>query len=118
MRRLVNKAFLPGTILGFQPRIEQIVTRCSTASRQRTVDIVTEFAMPLPARVIMAMLGVPEDRLDDVKGWSDDIVLFIGTARRRRTSTRAPSGAKAMAGCSAARSRSAAPIPAPTCSAG
>ena len=45
------------------------------------VDLVRAFTMPLPARVIMGILGVPESRLDDIKSWSDDISLFIFSAR-------------------------------------
>jgi cytochrome P450 len=82
LRGLVSKAFLPGTILSFKSKIEAIVDRLldNLATNSET-DLVAEFTMPLPALVIMAMMGVPQDRLHDVKGWSDDIMLFIGTAR-------------------------------------
>lgn len=82
LRGLVAKAFLPGTITGFRPHIERIVERLlDRLSERDEADLVAEVTMPLPALVIMAMMGVPEARLHDVKSWSDDIMLFIGTAR-------------------------------------
>ena len=82
VRTLVNKAFLPGTIIGFKPLIERIVARqLDRLAEKADADLVADFTMPLPALVIMAMMGVSEDRLYDVKSWSDDIMLFIGTAR-------------------------------------
>jgi cytochrome P450 len=53
--------------------------------------------MPLPALVIMAMMGVPQDRLYDVKAWSDDIMLFHRHGAGDRTSMRVRSEAVAMA---------------------
>jgi cytochrome P450 len=99
LRVLVNKAFLPGTILGFKPRIEAIIDRLlNDLAKKSETDLVVDFTMPLPALVIMAMMGVPEDRLYQVKAWSDDIMLFIGTARATQDKyTRARRGAVEMA---------------------
>lgn len=82
LRTLVNKAFLPGTINGFRPQIERITARLLDCLQSDTeVDLVAEFTMQLPALVIMGMLGVPEDRLHHIKAWSDDIMLFVGSAQ-------------------------------------
>jgi cytochrome P450 len=99
VRGLVSKAFLPGTILGFKPQIEAIIDRLLTdLAGKSEADLVADFTMPLPALVIMAMMGVPQDRLYDVKAWSDDIMLFIGTARATPDKyARAQRGAVAMA---------------------
>ena len=51
------------------------------ARRGETVDDIADFAYPLPASVIMDLLGVPRADLERVKVWSDDIALFIGTAQ-------------------------------------
>src|ERR1700741_3982906 len=62
------------------------------------VDYIADFAYPLPASVIMDMLGVPRADLQRVKVWSDDIALFIGPAQvAGNKSLRAEAGAKAMA---------------------
>jgi len=49
--------------------------------KRREIDFVADFAGPLPALVIMAMLGVPKEELAKVKRMSDDIALFIGSSR-------------------------------------
>jgi cytochrome P450 len=99
LRGLVNKAFLPGTILGFRPQIEAIIDQLlKELARKSEADLVADFTMPLPALVIMTMMGVPADRLYDVKAWSDDIMLFIGTARATQDKyARAQRGAVRMA---------------------
>ena len=45
------------------------------------IDLIREFALQLPAFVIMDMLDVPRDMLDEFKEWSDDMAVFIGGAR-------------------------------------
>lgn len=49
--------------------------------RNETVDFVREFSIQLPGMVVMDFFGVPRERLFEVKGWSDDMMLFIGSAR-------------------------------------
>ncbi len=47
-RSLVNKAFLPGTILGFKPLIERIVARqLDKLAEKEEADLVADFTMPL-----------------------------------------------------------------------
>src|SRR6185369_5888818 len=48
---------------------------------RREFDFIAEFAGPLPALVIMDMLGVPRDELPRLKRLSDEMALFIGSAR-------------------------------------
>lgn len=82
LRSLVNKAFLPGTITAFRPRIESITARLLDGLEvQSEVDLVAQFTMQLPAFVIMGMLGVEPSHLHRIKAWSDDIMLFIGSAQ-------------------------------------
>ena len=67
------------------------------AKRGEPVDFIADFAYPLPASVIMDLLGVPRADLERVKVWSDDIALFIGTAQVAGNKyLRAETGAKAM----------------------
>lgn len=82
VRGLVNKAFLPGTINSFRAQIEEITTQLlDRLSHESEADLVTQFTMQLPALVIMRMLGVPKERLYQIKTWSDEIMLFIGSAQ-------------------------------------
>ena len=103
LRRLLNKAFTPRAVEALRANIEQIVALLfdRMAAKQRagaTVDWIADFAYPLPATVIMDLLGVPRADLERVKVWSDDIALFIGTAQVAGDKyARAETGAKAMA---------------------
>ena len=102
LRRLFNKAFTPTSVENLRPNIESIVAHlidgmAAKARRGETVDYIADFAYPLPASVIMDLLGVPRADLERVKVWSDDIALFIGTAQVAGNKyLRAESGAKAM----------------------
>ena len=102
LRRLFNKAFTPTSVSNLRPSIESIVAHLidgmeARARRGETVDFIADFAYPLPASVIMDLLGVPRADLERVKVWSDDIALFIGTAQVAGNKyLRAESGAKAM----------------------
>lgn len=103
LRRLFTKAFTSRSVKALEPNIEQIVglllDEMDRKSRQDgTVDWIADFAYPLPATVMMDLLGVPRDDLMLVKEWSDDIALFIGTARATADKyQRAEAGARAMA---------------------
>ncbi|MFM9846108.1 MAG: cytochrome P450 [Hyphomicrobiaceae bacterium] len=82
LRTLVNKAFLPGAINGFRPEIERITASLlDRLQPDSELDLVADFTMPLPALVIMGMMGVPENQLHNIKSWSDDIMLFVGSAQ-------------------------------------
>ncbi|UYN96839.1 MAG: cytochrome P450 [Enhydrobacter sp.] len=104
LRRLFNKAFTPTSVENLRPNIEDIVARLidgmqTKARRGESVDYIADFAYPLPASVIMDLLGVPRADLDRVKIWSDDIALFIGSAQVAGNKyLRAETGAKAMSG--------------------
>ncbi len=103
LRRLFTKAFTPTSVENLRPNIEDIVGHLldgmqAKARRGEPVDFIADFAYPLPASVIMDLLGVPRADLDRVKVWSDDIALFIGTAQVAGNKyLRAEAGAKAMA---------------------
>jgi cytochrome P450 len=102
LRRLFNKAFTPTSVENLRPNIEDIVSHLidgmqAKVRRGETVDYIADFAYPLPASVIMDLLGVPRADLERVKVWSDDIALFIGTAQVAGNKyLRAEAGAKAM----------------------
>ncbi|MFO1079634.1 MAG: cytochrome P450 [Reyranellaceae bacterium] len=102
LRRLFNKAFTPTSVANLRPNIEDIVGHLidrmqAKAGRGEPVDFIADFAYPLPASVIMDLLGVPRDDLERVKVWSDDIALFIGTAQVAGNKyLRAEGGARAM----------------------
>lgn len=62
------------------------------------VDMYSTFSILLPGMVVMELMGVERGRLLEVKSWSDDMMLFIGSARGVPDKyERAKRGAVAMA---------------------
>jgi cytochrome P450 len=102
LRRLFTKAFTPTAVENLRANLEGVVGHLidgmeAKARRGEIVDYIADFAYPLPASVIMDLLGVPRADLERVKVWSDDIALFIGTAQVAGNKyLRAEAGAKAM----------------------
>lgn len=65
----------------------------------RTFDFYSEFGLRLPGYVVMDLLGVPRDRMVEVKQWSDEMMLFIGSSRGVPDKyVKARNGAHSMAG--------------------
>jgi cytochrome P450 len=82
LRGLMNRAFTPRAVEALRPNIERIVDDLIDEIVERgSADLIADFAYPLPASVIMDMLGVPRSDLGMMKVWSDDIALFVGIAR-------------------------------------
>jgi cytochrome P450 len=82
LRRLTSKVFHLQSMNGMRPVAEEL-TRwlLERIGKRQDVDFIADFAGPLPALVIMAMLGVPREDLAKVKRMSDDMALFIGSSR-------------------------------------
>ena len=82
LRRLAAKVFNVRSINALRPDVETITDRLLDGLRgRRDFDFISEFAGPLPALVIMHMLGVPRAELGRLKRLSDEMALFIGSAR-------------------------------------
>ncbi len=76
LRRLVAKAFTPRSVAALVPRIEQIADELIAAMpASGTVDLLAEFAFPLPITVICELLGIPTDDRDQFRRWSTTLFL-------------------------------------------
>ena len=77
-RALVQKAFTPRTIEGLRPRVEQLVREAlEAAAAAGEIELMSALAVPLPATIIMEMLGVPADGQDRVRGAAEAIAEFL-----------------------------------------
>jgi len=75
LRGLVSKVFTPKYIEGLRPSIEQIANLLlDRVAREGSMDLVEDYAYPLPINVISDMLGVPHDHWDLVREGSRAIV--------------------------------------------
>jgi cytochrome P450 len=85
LRRLAAKVFHVRSIHALRPNIEALSAwLLDSIGERESFDFVSEFASPLPALVIMDMLGVPRAELARLKHLSDEMALFIGSAREAR----------------------------------
>lgn len=74
LRGLVNKAFTPRVVDVLRPHIQQIVDGLlGRVEGAGSMDLIEDFAYPLPVTVICEMLGVPVDDRDRFKAWGLDI---------------------------------------------
>jgi cytochrome P450 len=75
LRRLVTKAFTPRMVEHLRPRIQEIADELIDAvESQGRMDLVDEFAFPLPMMVIAELLGIPHEDRDRFRAWSNAIV--------------------------------------------
>ncbi len=82
LRRLASRVFHVRSIHALRPNVEALTQWLLERIGSRTeFDFIAEFAGPLPALVIMDMLGVPRGELERLKRLSDEMALFIGSAR-------------------------------------
>lgn len=78
LRTLVNKAFTPRVVERMRPRIQEIVNELLDEAEQRgTMDVIADFAYPLPVRVIAEMLGVPPEDRTRFKEWSRGVAPIL-----------------------------------------
>ena len=75
MRTIVTQAFTPRTIAQLAPRITEIVNELVDAVLEKgTMDVVDDFAYPLPVIVIAELIGIPSADRDRFRRWSNAIV--------------------------------------------
>ena len=99
LRRLASRVFNVRSIHALRPNVEALTAwLLERIGAREEFDFVGEFAGPLPALVIMDMLGVPRGELERVKRLSDEMALFIGSAREAdRKYERAEAATREMA---------------------
>ncbi len=77
LRALVSKAFTTATIQAMQGRVQEIVDGLLDEIQGKgETDLIRDFAYRLPATVISEILGLPNERHDDFRQWSEDIGAF------------------------------------------
>lgn len=82
LRRLVQQAFRPSTLERLRPRIQAVIDElldCVQSAGQ--MEMVRDFAYPLPITVIAELLGIPPASRGDFKRWSGAILEFQAVPR-------------------------------------
>ncbi|MBW4632297.1 MAG: cytochrome P450 [Iphinoe sp. HA4291-MV1] len=74
LRGLISKAFSSTSIKFLRPQIQQITDELISKVRHKGfMDVISDFACPLPCNVIAAILGVPLEDWFKLYHWSDEL---------------------------------------------
>jgi cytochrome P450 len=82
LRALISRAFTPKSIANLDPHIRKLSRELleQTAGRGE-MDLVADYAGPLPMKVIAGMIGIPTSDWSRFKHWSDVILKLSYTMR-------------------------------------
>lgn len=76
LRNLVNKAFTTRIVNSMQERVQLIADELlDKVVDQGTMDLIDDYAFPLPIIVIAQLLGVPAEDRERFRAWSDAFVV-------------------------------------------
>lgn len=80
LRSIVSKAFTPNSVAKLEPRITGIANQLLDEAVPRgAMDVIGDFAEPLPVTVIAELLGIPVEDRRKFKEWSDSTVGVTNT---------------------------------------
>ena len=87
LRRLVQRAFVPSRVAALEPVVNELMDEMLTPLFGRNnVELIAEFAAPLPVAVVARMMGVPRTHQGDFKRWADlAMEALAGRVRPERT---------------------------------
>jgi cytochrome P450 len=86
LRGLISQAFTPRAVAELEPRIRQISRDLINGVMEKgSMDLVSEYATPLPMRVVAGMIGMPGDDWAQFRRWSDEILKLSYTLTDRST---------------------------------
>ncbi len=89
LRRLVTKAFTPRIVEQLRPRIQQIADDLIDLVEERgSMELVDDFAFPLPITVIAELLGIPVEDRERFRAWSSNVVMPALTPEDREIAKR------------------------------
>jgi cytochrome P450 len=77
LRRLVSRAFTPRRVTALEGRTRELCARFLDPQRDGgSFDFVEDFAAKIPAMLIGALLGVPNDDQDQLRIWGDLLMRY------------------------------------------
>ncbi|MGB3316364.1 MAG: cytochrome P450, partial [Albidovulum sp.] len=96
LRSLVLRAFTSRRIAALEPEIAALTHALIDAFPTGDFDLLPHFAQKLPVIIISRLLGVPEDRADDLLQWSNAMVGMYQARRDRGMEDRAVAATEAF----------------------
>jgi len=83
LRGLITRAFLSRQIERLRPFVAGVANRLIDGFKSDQVDILAEFATPVPVYVICELLGAPQEMAQQFLAWSHDHVAMYMAKRDR-----------------------------------
>jgi cytochrome P450 len=84
LRSLINQAFTPRTVEQLAPRIGEITQQLIDKVIDRgEMDLMQEFAYPLPIAIIAELLGIPVEEQATFRRWSETLITGPRTDEKR-----------------------------------
>jgi cytochrome P450 len=78
VRRMVHKAFTERQVADLEARIRAIAEDLlNQFAGDGHAEFIRQFSFPLPMRVILNVLGAPEDDMAQLKRWADDWITLV-----------------------------------------
>jgi cytochrome P450 len=81
LRALVLRAFTSRTIAALAPDIRTLCHSLIDRFPDKPFDLLQHYAQPVPVVIISRLLGVPEERADDLVRWSNAMVAMYQARR-------------------------------------
>ena len=83
LRGLVLRAFTSRRIAALEPEVEALCHSLIDRFPPGDFDLLNAYARPIPVIIIARLLGVPEERADDLLAWSNAMVAMYQARRTR-----------------------------------
>jgi cytochrome P450 len=81
LRGILGRVFTGRVVELRRARVAALVDALlDRAAEVGEIDLIRDFAYPLPIAVIGDLLGVPPEDHERLKGWSDELATFVGSA--------------------------------------
>lgn len=78
LRGIVSKTFTRRAVDALAPRVEQLVDDlCDKAAAGSELDVVDDFAYPLPISVMCELLAIPDEDVPGFRKWSRDLAGVV-----------------------------------------
>ncbi len=82
LRGLVSKAFSSASVKCWRPQIQGVADELiGKVWDKGSMDIMSDFACPLPVKVIAAILGLPIEDCSNLHRWTDELSLVLDPLR-------------------------------------
>ena len=84
LRRLVSLAFTPRRVRDLKPEVEAVVAELLDALPPGECDVVSALCAPLPARLMLRMLGLPPELSAKFQHWANAFMLSAALSAEER----------------------------------